>query len=76
MILETFRHNGRPPSNKLVEVLLEKWDGNSWKIQLARWCEHRGVWVHEWSGRPILDDIAGWREVTTCGCEAKAKSAA
>jgi hypothetical protein len=69
MNLRTFSHNTKPPSNTVVEVLLEKWDGNAWKIQLARWCEHKGVWIHDWTGQIILDDIVGWREKTVCGCE-------
>lgn len=76
MNLRTFSHNTKPPANTVVEVLLEKWDGNAWKIQLARWCEHKGVWIHEWSGQTILDDIVGWREKTACGCERNQKASA
>lgn len=64
-----FQHTTKPPSNVVVEVLSEKWDGNGWKIQLARWCEHRAQWIHDWTGNTILDDIVGWREKTVCGCE-------
>ncbi len=50
-------------------MLLEPHDGNGWIVQLARWCAHRGEWIHEWTRRPIIDSIIGWREKTRCPLE-------
>ncbi|AWB20626.1 hypothetical protein DA075_06560 [Methylobacterium currus] len=69
MIRDTFQLTGRPASEDVVEVLLEPHDGNGWIVQLARWCAHRGEWIHEWTRRPIIDSIVGWRERTRCALE-------
>lgn len=58
-----------PASDEVVEVLLEPGVDDVQRIRLARWCAHLGQWIHDWTRRPILDEVAGWREQTRCGCE-------
>lgn len=66
---ESFTQIGHPEtSSEVVEVLVEPDESGVWRVWQARWDASHGHWIRDWTGRPIMDVILGWRPKTQCGC--------
>jgi hypothetical protein len=69
VIDKDFNDQEHPDDDRVVDVLLQPGADGLWRIRLARWQAHQGVWIYEWTGRPVMEHVIGWRERIQCACQ-------
>jgi hypothetical protein len=66
---DEINRDSHPDDDRVVEILMAKRIDGIRIFSLARWQAHQGRWIHEWTGRPMLEAVEGWRERICCACK-------